>query len=582
MISKTARRTLLVVDDNAVDREAVERLLGADDLVLQATTASEGLALTAARRPDCILLDHRLPDREGIDLVGEIASYHVAVVMLTGQGDEALAVEAIRRGASDYLVKSRLDRDMLRRAIAGAIEREALRQELSSRQKALAASEARKAAVMEAALDAIVLMDAEGEIIEFNAAAEQTFGYARSEVIGRPLADALIPPRLRASHREGLARYLQRGDERVLGRRLELPAVRKSGEEFAAEIAVVRIRSDGPPVFTGYIRDITDRLRAAETDALRRSMETIEGANAELEAFSDAVAHDLRAPLRALDGFGAALIEEYALDEQGTRYIERIRAAAKHMGHLVDALFTLSNSARGELHVTEVDLSTIARMVVDHLRESDPRRAIEVVVADGLRARGDARLLGALLSNLIANAWKFTGKTARPRIEVGKASEAVGSGFFVSDNGVGFEMDRAAKIFAPFQRLHAVEDFPGTGIGLATVARIVRRHGGRVSAASRPNEGATFTVLLPHRPTPSPDDASREYPRSADLAAEHLLGLEDDVRGHVDDLLDGGVILHRGDRLDQAEQDRGAAERAGDRACQPSHADQDGGELEPR
>jgi PAS domain S-box-containing protein len=497
---KPSRRTLLIVDDNPVDREAVTRLLGSDDLVLEAATASHGLALAAVQRPDCILLDHRLPDREGIDLLGEIASSRAAVIMLTGQGDETLAVEAIRRGASDYLVKDRLDREALRRAIAGAIEREALRHELSSRQLALAASEARKTAVMEAALDAIVVMDAAGVIIEFNAAAEQTFGYARSEVIGRPLADCLIPPRLRASHRDGLVRYLQRGDERVLGRRLELSAVRKNGDEFAAEIAIVRIRSDGPPVFTGYIRDITDRLRAAEADALRRSMETIEEANAALETFSDAVAHDLRVPLRALDHFGAALIEDHALDERGVRYVERIRAAAASMGHLIDALFALSNSARGELHVTDVDLSRLARLIVDQLREGDPDRVVEAVIADGLSARGDARLLGALLGNLIANAWKFTGKARQPRIEVGKVTGAAGSGFFVRDNGVGFEMARAAKIFAPFQRLHALDDFPGTGIGLATVARIVRKHGGKVSASARPGEGAVFTVILPDDP----------------------------------------------------------------------------------
>lgn len=504
MKAKTAQQTLLIVDDNPVDRESVRRLLGRDALVLEAATASEGLALASARRPDCILLDQRLPDGEGIDIVAEMESHRIAVIMLTGQGDETLAVEAIRRGACDYLVKDRLDRDSLRRAIAGAIERESLRQELSSRQMALAASEARKTAVMEAALDAIVLMDAEGMIIDFNAAAERTFGYSRAEVIGRSLADSLIPPRLRAAHGDGVARCIHGGDAHLLGTRFELPAVRRNGEEFAAEIAIVRIRSDGPPVFTGYIRDITDRLRAAETDALRRSMEKIEEANAELEMFSDAVAHDLRAPLRAFNSFGAALIEDYALDERGIRCVERIQAAATHMGNLIDALFSLSKSARGELNIAEVDLSGIARMVVERLRENDPTRAVDVVIEDGLSARGDARLLGALLSNLIANAWKFTGKAERPRIEIGKATEPVSSGFFVSDNGIGFEMERAGKIFAPFQRFHAQEDFPGTGIGLATVARIVRRHGGKVSATARPGEGATFTVLLPDCSAPQP------------------------------------------------------------------------------
>jgi signal transduction histidine kinase len=274
--------------------------------------------------------------------------------------------------------------------------------------------------------------------------------------------------------------------------------LRRDGTEFPAEVAVVRIRSEGSPVFTGYIRDLTERHRAAEAEALRRAKEAAEEANAELEAFSYSVAHDLRAPLRAINGFSSALLEESgdALGGEARRQLNRIISGADRMAQLIDALLALSRLTRTEVLRESVDLTALARSVLDQYRASDPDRMVDVLVADGLVDRGDPQLLRAALENLLGNAWKFTAKRSDARIEVGCESVDGVSAYFVRDNGAGFDMTHVGNLFAPFRRLHSAEDFDGTGIGLATVQRIIRRHGGRIWAEGAENEGATFRFTL--------------------------------------------------------------------------------------
>jgi PAS domain S-box-containing protein len=236
----------------------------------------------------------------------------------------------------------------------------------------------------------------------------------------------------------------------------------------------------------------------------------LERTNRELEAFAYSVSHDLRAPLRAMHGFSAALLSESRdqLDEQGRHYLDRIGAAAKRMGELVDALLDLSRISRREMGHQPVDLSALAREVAAELQTQDPQRRVEWVVADDLIAQGDANLLSLALQNLMGNAWKFTGPRPQARIEVGaehrtspvsalaSGDEGGGLVYFVRDNGVGFDMAYADKLFAPFQRLHGTREFPGTGIGLATVQRIIARHGGRVWAEAEVDQGASFYFTL--------------------------------------------------------------------------------------
>ncbi len=243
-------------------------------------------------------------------------------------------------------------------------------------------------------------------------------------------------------------------------------------------------------------KEITERARAEQ--ALRRATAAVEAENKELEAFSYSVAHDLRAPLRSIAGFSQALQEDHAgvLDDEATRFLRHIREAAERMGELIDDLLNLSRVTRAELRRENVDLSEIASSVINRLRAAQPDRAVHVTIAPGLTASADPRLAEVALTNLLGNAWKFTGKTARPTVEFGADLAADPPEFFVRDNGAGFDPRYADKLFGVFQRLHTVDEFEGTGIGLATVRRIVLRHGGHVSAEGAVGRGATFCFTL--------------------------------------------------------------------------------------
>ena len=236
-------------------------------------------------------------------------------------------------------------------------------------------------------------------------------------------------------------------------------------------------------------------FRAAERD---RALAEAVAANRELEAFSYSVAHDLRAPLRSIDTYSQVLAEGSAdkLEEEAKGYLRSIREAAHRMAQLIDDLLMLSRVARGDLQRERVDLSEMARAIVGELRRTQPERRLELVIQDDVVATGDARLLRVVLDNLLGNAWKFTGKKPTARIEFGTLPGTRPTVYFVRDNGAGFDGAAADKLFVAFQRLHTAAEFPGTGIGLATVARIVQRHGGRVWAEGDRGRGATFSFTL--------------------------------------------------------------------------------------
>lgn len=224
----------------------------------------------------------------------------------------------------------------------------------------------------------------------------------------------------------------------------------------------------------------------------------LEAANKELEAFSYSVSHDLRAPLRGIDGFSQALLEDYSgqLDAQGKEYLERVRAGTQRMAQLIDDMLNLSRVTRGEMRRETVDLSDLALKIAAELQKTDPERKVDFVIAKRLSATGDARLLRIVLENLLTNAWKFTGKNPQAFIQIGVSQNNGPPVYFVRDDGAGFDMAYADKLFGVFQRLHGATDFKGTGIGLATVQRIIHRHGGRVWAEGKVGQGATFYFTL--------------------------------------------------------------------------------------
>jgi light-regulated signal transduction histidine kinase (bacteriophytochrome) len=210
------------------------------------------------------------------------------------------------------------------------------------------------------------------------------------------------------------------------------------------------------------------------------------------------VSHDLRAPLRAIDGFSQALLEDFPKDvpEEAQRYLARIRSSTQRMGQLIEDLLNLSRVSRGSLERRDADVSELARQVVTELQNREPQRKVDISIWDGMRANADSRLLRAALENLIGNAWKFSSKTDKARIEIGSLSDDGRAVFYVRDNGAGFDMAYANKLFGAFQRLHSGNEYQGTGIGLATVQRIIHRHGGRIWADAKPDKGAAFYFTL--------------------------------------------------------------------------------------
>lgn len=355
--------------------------------------------------------------------------------------------------------------------------------------------------VVEAAPNAMVMVDRDGLIVMVNAATERLFGYDRGDLLGRAV-EMLVPDRHRGAHaglRGGFFRHAH--SSRPMGAGRDLFARHRDGSEFPVEIGLNPIQTETGLMVLSAIVDISDRAQKLQrlNEALQDRTRELEAVNQELEAFAYSVSHDLRAPLRSMDGFSLALLEDYAdrLDETAKDYLVRIRRGAVRMAQLIDDLLKLSRVTRSAITPIETDLSAIAREVMDELQQRAPERQVTVTITPDLRGIADPRLIRVVLDNLLGNAWKFTGRRPDATIGFGIGSVDGRPGFQVSDNGVGFDMAYAHKLFAPFQRLHGTSEFDGTGIGLATVARVIRRHGGDITIQSEAGKGTivSFTLL---------------------------------------------------------------------------------------
>ena len=337
--------------------------------------------------------------------------------------------------------------------------------------------------------------NADGVVIDFNRAAEVIFGRSESETVGNSFTE-LVPDRFHREFQLALADSRRPGGPEPPSESIEIVAQRRDGSEFPAELSLARWQTRDALYFTGILSDITPR-KQTELELHSRTTE-LEALNRELESFSYSVSHDLRAPLRAIDGFSQALLEDYAdrLGEPARDYLQRVRAGAQRMGTLIDDLLNLARVTRAEMRNERVDMTALAEEIVSELRSESPTRTVDFHVQDGMQDRADARLLRIALQNLLNNAWKFTSKRPQALIQFGKTTTEAGATYFVSDNGAGFDPAYAQRLFGAFQRLHTSAEFPGTGIGLATVQRIVRRHGGSLWAEGSVGRGATFYFTL--------------------------------------------------------------------------------------
>jgi signal transduction histidine kinase len=362
--------------------------------------------------------------------------------------------------------------------------------------------------IVETVRHPLLVLDRDLRVRKGNAAFYRTFGVAPAETEGWFLYE------------------LGRGQWNLLRLGRLLDAVSATGEAFqdfeielhlphvgdrvmVLDAHVVTDDANGTHMIVLAIEDVTDRVRAREElHRLNRGLEDrvaertvqLEAANREMEAFAYSVSHDLRGPLRALDGFSDELLRAYpgkVLDDRGQHYLRRLRSGTQRMGQLIDDMLLLSRLNRGEVKRERVDLSALADDVAAELKGREPERQVTFAIEAGLSAAGDAALLRVALDNLLGNAWKFTAKTPAATVVVGRTATADGSAFFVRDDGAGFDMAHIDKLFGAFQRLHSEREFAGNGVGLAIVQRVVNRHGGRVWAEGRPGAGATFHFTLP-------------------------------------------------------------------------------------
>ncbi len=361
--------------------------------------------------------------------------------------------------------------------------------------------------VSASAQDAIIMTDNEGKIALWNDAGRRIFGYSEQEARGKKLHELILPRRYHIDFKRELDAYRSASGGPVVGKTMELAGVRKDGTQIVTEHSISGVSIDGKKHVICIVRDITERKRAEEeirrlNEGLEKKVwertKELEKANQELEAFSYSVAHDLRTPLSSIAGFSALLAEQYSekLDPAALDYLGRIQAAARRMKDVTDNLLALAHAGAVQLKREQVDLSAMAHEVAASLRGVEPQRQIDILIAPGMVANADPGLMRIAVDNLLGNAWKFTAKTANAKIEFGTATVEDQPVFVVRDNGAGYDPALAGKLFTQFGRLHSDTEFSGSGIGLAIVARVIRRHGGRIWAEGAIGQGAAFYFTL--------------------------------------------------------------------------------------
>ena len=366
--------------------------------------------------------------------------------------------------------------------------------EHSRAEEVLRESEERFRKIFEEGPLGMAIVDLDYRFVKVNAMLSPMLGYTEQELTGLAIADITHPGDTDTDIE--FIRQVLRGE--IATYQMEKRYIKKGNGIIWVNLtrSLIRDQRETPLYFLTMIEDVTKR-KHSERSLQQRTAE-LEAANKELEAFSYSVSHDLRAPLRGIDGFSLALLEDYAdqLDERGRAYLLRVRAGAQKMAELINAMLNLSRLTRGELKRKTVDLSKLVKVIAADLQKRQPERQVEFIIAEGATVDGDGEMLRVVLENLLGNAWKFTGNHPTARIEFGLTVKSGKSVYFVRDDGAGFDMEYADKLFGAFQRLHRTTEFPGIGIGLATIQRIIHRHGGMVWAEGEVEQGATFYFTL--------------------------------------------------------------------------------------
>ena len=530
----TAPTTLLTIEDDARTRRTIRACFqDAGYQVLEAENGCDGLEVFRARHPDIVLTDLLMPEVTGMEVVETLAreAPETPVVVVSGTGVLSDAIGAVRGGAWDYVTKPIEDLGVLEHVVVKALERaELLRhrrlyeehleqtvsertadlcrrsQQLEETNRALRESEERQRTILDSIETGIVVIDPQQlQVVDVNPAAARMIGLPQENIVGCRCSQFFC---------DGNGEPCQLHESVPSRAATEQSLQTEHRGQIAIIKTVVPVVLDGRQHLLESFADITETKRAQ--DKIRRLNEeleekvaqrtsALEALVAEFESFAYCVSHDLRAPLRSIDGFTQILLDTCSdqLDDTGKDCLHRVHVASQRMALLIDDILKLSRLARSEMTYQDVDLSALAHDITQECRKRDPDRQVEFVVASGISARGDPTLLRTVLENLLGNAWKFTSGHERARIEFGRTEVEGQPICFVRDDGAGFDMDYGSKLFGPFQRLHTTDEFPGTGIGLASVKRIINRHAGRVWGTGEVDKGACFYFYLPGQPQSS-------------------------------------------------------------------------------
>ncbi len=523
---RTDAQTVLVIDDSPTYRFVLcQELEDAGYAVVTAAGGEEGLRVAARSRPHAIIVDGLMPGIDGATLIRrlrlDIALRDIPCVLLTASDDIDAELAALDAGADAFvrkegdvsLVLARITA-LLRAApdgpppvassSAGAKKILVIDDVPATLQDTAAAVRADGHDVIPGrsggeALQLLGLQPVDCILLRSDLAGLDGLETCR-RIKGTPVTRdipliLLVPPHDCEALLGGLAAgaddcIAQTQDQAVVRARVRAQIRRRQFEEESRRVRLDLLQRELQEAETRAARELAE-TRAGLIDELEKK-------NDELEAFTHSVSHDLRAPLRGIQGFAAALSEEYGqrFDETGRHYLARLRASAQRMDDLITDMLRLSRVSRLDLARTDVDLSALVLLVAGELQQREPARHVELDVTQGLRDRVDPNLMRIVFENLLGNAWKFTAQVAQPRIAFGLAAEMASRTYFVRDNGAGFDMSKHDRLFRPFQRLHTNAEFTGTGVGLATVARVIDRHGGRVWAQAAPGQGATFYFTI--------------------------------------------------------------------------------------
>ena len=527
--SASARSTtVLIIDDSPTFREELKSVLESSGYaVVTAGTGEEGLRAAVDARPAVIVVDGILPGIDGSTVIRRIradaALRSTPCILLTGSEERSDELKALDAGADAYVRKEEDTQIILARVTAvlrsaGSLSAVRTTSSLLGPKKILTVDDS-----LTYLHEVAVQLRQEGYDVIPARSGEEALELLSVQSVDCILLDLVMPGlsgqetcrRIKGSAawrdiplimhtaleeqgamiegiNAGADDYIAKSsDLEVLCARVRAQLRRKQFEDENRNIREQLLQKEVEVVAANSARELAE-VRATFVDELKSK-------NIELEAFSYSVSHDLRAPLRSIDGFSKLLLDDYAdkLDARGQDFLHLVRESAQRMGELIDDLLLLSRVGRADLSRDQIDLSDIARSVSEELNKRDPDRHVKWSIEDQLLVEADRGLMRVAFDNLLGNSWKFTAKVSAPRIEVGKDQQQGAAVFFVRDNGAGFNMEYAEKLFSPFQRLHTESEFAGTGIGLATVHRIVDRHGGRIWAESATDHGATFYFTIP-------------------------------------------------------------------------------------